>query len=98
MERNEQIGHMENILEEAADLIFSLADALQRYSEFQPRLRELEAYYTGAQWRQDFEDDCAGKLPRDLKRGVLSEDAVDHLLWENRRLKERMAELAAPEA
>ena len=36
----------------------------------------MELYYTGGQWQKDFTDDEAGKLPRDLKRGVLSEDAV----------------------
>ena len=42
---------------------------------------------------QDFEDDEAGKIPRDLKRGVLSEDAVYDLLTENRELLVRMLRL-----
>ena len=29
---------------------------------------------------QDYDDDCAGKLPPDLKRDALSEDAVYDLL------------------
>ena len=43
-------------------------------------LRELEAYYTGSQWREDFAADEAGKLPAGLKRGVLSEDGIYNLL------------------
>ncbi len=35
---------------------------------------------------QDYEADCAGNLPQDLKRGVLSQDAVYDLLAENDRL------------
>ena len=43
-------------------------------------MRHLELYYTGGQWQRDYDDDEAGKLPGDLKRGVLSEDAVYDLL------------------
>ena len=41
---------------------------------------QLEAYYTGKEWRYDFELDEAGLLPAGLKRGVLSEDGVYNLL------------------
>lgn len=44
---------------------------------------KLEAYYTGKDWRFDFELDEAGLLPAGLKRGVLSEDAVYDLLEDN---------------
>ena len=42
---------------------------------------------------QDYADDEAGKLPRDLKRGVLSEDGVYDLITENRELLVRMLRL-----
>ena len=52
------------------------------------RLRDLmsdiEAYYTGEDWKQDFADDEAGLLPDTLKRGVLSEDRIYNLLEEYR--------------
>ena len=38
----------------------------------------------------DFEADEAGKFPADLKRGVLSEDAVYDLIAEHRELMARM--------
>lgn len=43
---------------------------------------------------EDFTSDAAGRLPRDLKRGVLSEDAVYDLLTDNNRLTARMRELS----
>lgn len=43
---------------------------------------ELEKYYTGAEWRKDYESDDAGLLPKNLKRGVLSEDGIYDLLEE----------------
>lgn len=44
------------------------------------KLRLLEAYYTGGQWREDYEADERGELPPTLKRGVLSQDALYDLL------------------
>ena len=44
------------------------------------RLNELETYYASAEWKQDFEADEAGLLPKKLKRGVLSEDGIYDLL------------------
>ena len=40
------------------------------------KLRLLEAYYTSGKWREDYEADERGELPPDLKRGVLSQDAL----------------------
>ena len=43
-------------------------------------LRQLAAYYGSPAWKRDFAADEAGLLPKDLRRGVLSEDGIDHLL------------------
>ena len=45
-------------------------------------LCELTSYYESGQWLKDFESDERGELPKDLKRGVLSEDGVYNLLSE----------------
>ena len=37
---------------------------------------DLLEYYEGGQWLRDYELDEQGLLPRDLKRGVLSQDGV----------------------
>ena len=54
--------------------------AIRENPELQELLRMLTEYYDGGQWLRDFSLDEAGLLPRDLKRGVLSEDAVYNLL------------------
>ena len=51
-------------------------DALNEYEDVQEALRELEAYYSSDLWKQDFEDDEQGRLPKNLKRSVLSENAL----------------------
>lgn len=45
-------------------------------------LRQLRDYYEGGQWRKDYELDEKGLLPKDLKRGVLSQDGVWNYLEE----------------
>ena len=44
------------------------------------KLALLEAYYTSGEWREDYEADERGEFPPDLKRGVLSQDALYDLL------------------
>ena len=46
------------------------------------KLHLLEIYYTSGEWREDYEADERGELPPDLKRGVLSQDALYELLEE----------------
>ena len=67
--------------------------SLDEYANAQDALRQLGDYYGSDQWKHDFADDLAGLLPPDLKRGVLSEDAVWNLLEDVRDLKERMADM-----
>ncbi len=55
-------------------------------------VRALSAYFEGPLWREDFEADEASLLPQDLKRGVLSEDAIYDLLAEYDALKVQIQE------
>ena len=71
-----RIYRMEGILNKSGKAVRDLQEALDRYVALEEEIRELELYYTGGQWRKDFADDEAGKLPRNIRRGVLSEDAV----------------------
>ena len=90
MNQIERITHMEQILDEATGIIAAMEEAFQNYQSIQPQLEELFAYYFSPQWKQDLDDDCAGKLPVHLKRGVLSEDAVYNLLTDNMCLIESL--------
>ena len=93
MEQIERIQEMERCLDASKKAIRELSEALSAYEEAQGQYRKLSDYYGSGQWMQDYEDDEAGKLPRDLKRGVLSEDAVYDLITENRELMVRMLRL-----
>ena len=97
MDQLKRIAYMETILNEASSAVEALHSALARYEEMMPRIRELEAYYTGPQWMRDYEDDCAGRLPDGLLRGVLSEDAVHDLLCRTDALEAVIAGLDTAE-
>ena len=93
MTREERIAYYEKILDRTADAIRNLEAALNEYEAICPLLQELERYYTGPEWKADYDADAAGDLPRDLKRGVLSEDGIDDVLSDFRDLEERLAAL-----
>ena len=93
MEQIERIKTMEQHLDRASQAVIRLSAALDDYAEAQEAIRELSAYYGSSDWKQDYADDEQGLLPNDLKRGVLSEDAIWNLLEDSRNLNFRMQEL-----
>ena len=52
----------------------------EKSARIQEATRILTEYYDSDEWKQDFADDEAGLLPKNLKRGVLSEDGIWNLL------------------
>ena len=70
LDRIERVEKYERLFDEAAT------------SHDPEMLRILEAYYTSGEWRDDYEADERGEIPPDMKRGVLSQDALYDLLEE----------------
>ena len=95
MDRISRISRMEQYLDASSEAVKKLSEALDGYEAVQKQYKKLSDYYGSADWMKDFEADEAGKLPKDLKRGVLSEDAVYDLIIENRELVIRMLKLAS---
>ena len=89
----DRIREMEEILDEAAPAVEALCTALEAYENLYEKIRKLEGYYSGGQWMRDYEADELGKLPKELKRGVLSEDAIYDLLADEQAMKERLCRL-----
>ena len=88
--RIERIEQMERCLDDSRNAIDRLEEAMNAYESVLGDYQKLCAYYGSEQWMKDFAADEAGKLPADLKRGILSEDAVYDLLAENKELTVRM--------
>ena len=90
MEQIERIQHYESLLDRIAPVLGNLAEALDAFYAVQDDVKELSAYYESDEWRDDFEADDAGKLPKDLKRGVLSEDGIYDVLSDHYALTVRL--------
>lgn len=88
-----RIQTMEEHLDLSCKAVEKLCAALDEYEAVQDRFYDLENYYGSTLWMKDYEDDEAGKLPEDLKRGVLSEDAVYDLITEHKELMTRLQRL-----
>lgn len=93
MAQTKRIGSMERRLERTTAAVKHLLEALDQYTEVQDDIQELETYYGSDLWKQDFDDDTQGRLPQDLKRGVLSEDAIWNLLSDIHEVKTQMLTL-----
>lgn len=88
----ERIKAMEEIFDKANKVMSDLEKHMSRFQALQSDIEKLEAYYTSEDWKNDFKLDEEGKLPADLKRGVLSEDGVYDLLEKNKELLEKVKE------
>lgn len=76
LSRVERIEFYEALFDEVSAAGDCLTDELEE------KLDMLEDYYTSGQWLDDYEADEQGLLPEDLKRGVLSQDALYDLFME----------------
>ena len=90
MKQIERIKTMEARLDRVSQAVIKLSAALDDYIEAQEALRELKAYYGSDEWKQDLAADEAHLLPKDLKRGVLSEDGIWNVLEDCQDLNNRI--------
>ena len=85
-----RIRKMERRLDRAQATVKRLSAALDKWEAVQDDIDALDKYYSSGEWRQDFEDDEAGRLPTELKRGVLSEDGIWNLLTDVKELRDKL--------
>ena len=93
----ERIKEMEMRFDLVSDAVKRMSDALDVYESIKVSLNTLNEYYGSEEWKRDLSDDEAGLLPKDLKRGVLSEDGIWDLLCDHTSLLERMKQICQEE-
>jgi predicted esterase YcpF (UPF0227 family) len=76
----ERIKQMEQRFNKALAVVHGVRTSPEMLEAIKEDVAILDAYYGSGEWRQDFADDEAGLLPKELKRGVLSEDGIWNLL------------------
>lgn len=84
---------MEKILDDLTLIVEKSDNALTELSESLKDLNKLKKYYE-SQYMKDVMADKRLEIPQDLKRGVLSEDAVHMLLTDLFELSNKMAKLS----
>lgn len=86
---------MEEHLNKASHAVKALSDAIDLYTEAMESIEAIDDYLASDEWEQDFDDSEAGRLPADLKCGVLSEDGIWNVIDTNRELQAQMLEIVA---
>ena len=78
----QRVQQMEQYLD---DLLAAFQEDMQKIwelEELQEKLEALSEYYSSSLWLEDYDRDCAGEFPQDLKRGVLAQDTLYNLFDE----------------
>jgi len=88
-----RITEMEGRFDGVSRRLDALEEALTGLEALNEDIEALEGYMSSGQWLKDFEADEAGKVPQDVKRGVLSEDGLYDLLERVRSLREQVPSL-----
>lgn len=71
-----RIRRMEQIFGELQEAAVENPSAIREDAALGEMLGCLVQYYEGGRWQKDYELDENGLIPQNLKRGVLSQDAV----------------------
>ena len=87
-----RIKYMEELFDRGLEFIKDANENPLAFLDFQSEIEKLEQYYGDERWKNDFALDEQGKLPADLKRGVLSEDGLYNLLEENKEVLKEVKE------
>jgi hypothetical protein len=75
---------MEAAMDKVSKVLDGIHEKLSELKKLTGDIDKLEEYYEN-EWRDDFDADERGELPGNLKRGVLTEDALYELLEEVER-------------
>ena len=87
-----RVEEYESKLDRVTMALSELDAALDEYQRVRGDLDDLREYLDSGQWRKDYEADERGDLPKDLKRGVLTEDAIWDLLEREKEIRDRLVQ------
>ena len=89
----ERVKKMESKLDEVTPKIRAFEESLNNMKKVFEDMKILSDYYSN-DWKKDFEADEEGKIPKDVKRGVLGEDTLYNLFEDYYQIAEDMKELS----
>ena len=89
----ERVRSMEEDFKMVRDIMNEMEEAVSRFESVQEHIEHLSSYLEDGQFLKDFEADDRGELPKDMPRGVLSEDALFELLEDVSEMRSRLKTL-----
>ena len=92
-ERVERIKKMEAKLDDVTPKIRAFEESLNNMKAVFEDMKILSDYYSN-EWKKDYEADEEGKIPKDLKRGVLGQDTLYDLFNDYYQIGNDMKELS----
>ena len=84
----ERIEYLEKIFDEVKSSFNTDKNFLEN-KKMEVKVSLLTQYLESGQWLRDFELDEKGELPKELKRGILSEDGLYNLIADIEQAKRR---------
>ena len=88
----ERIEHLEKIFDEVQNAFKNDPNFLEN-KKIEVKVSLLTQYLESGQWLRDFSLDEKGELPKDLKRGILSEDGLYNLIADIEQAKRKKSGL-----
>ena len=92
-QRIERIQEMEASFNKVREAVACMHGSLKMLSDVEEDIDLLQNYQSSKKWLEDFEADERGEIPKDLPRGVLSEDGLHDLLVDVAMLRFNLKEL-----
>jgi hypothetical protein len=92
----ERVQVMEEDFHAVRDIMNEMEVAISHFESVQERIEHLSNYLENGQFLKDFEADERGELPKDMSRGVLSEDALYDLLEDVTEMRSRLKAIVDP--
>lgn len=83
----ERVKKFEIIFNKALDAVKNYDNDKETFNNLKDDIDELFKYYESKQWREDYDTDEKGLFPKDLNRGVLSEDGIWNLMDDIKELE-----------
>ncbi len=78
----DRVIYMSGLYNQIYQTLESQDNVLEKLNGLDKEVNELEKYYMGPDWIDDFEAERRGEFPTDMDRGILTEDAIYDLLTE----------------
>lgn len=94
MENFSRISEFEEILDKHSKIKDELERALNEFESQKQSYKRLFEYYYSDERLADLKSDELGEIANELKRGVLSEDAIYNLMSDYQKLTIKMLEIS----